>query len=76
MQQGQPELKAIFQQVDVAVLGQVSAQLQDRTKEREQAFTDCAKALHDEDESGEDGAAEHVVAGALLPEDGQVVQQS
>ena len=52
MQQGQPELKAIFQQVDVAVLGQVGAQLQDRSKEREKAFTDCAKALHDEDESG------------------------
>ena len=55
MQQSQPELKAVLQQVDVTVLSQVSAQFQHRSKEGKEAFADCAKALDNEDEGGEDG---------------------
>jgi len=76
VQQGQPELKAVLQQVNVTVLGQVSAQLKHGSEEGEEAFADCAKALDDEDKGGEDGASEHVVAGTLLPEGGKVVEQS
>ena len=75
VEEGQPELQAVLQQVDVTILGQVCAQLQHGSEEGEKAFADCAKALHDEDEGGEDGASEHVVTGALLPEGGQVVKE-
>ena len=76
VEEGQPELQAVLQQVDVTILGQVCAQLQHGSEEGEKAFADCAKTLHDEDKSGEDGAPEHVVTGTLLPESGKVVKKS
>ena len=75
VQQSQPKLKAVLQKVNVTILGQVGAQLQDRSEEGQKPFADCAKPLHDEDKGGEDGTSEHVVTGALLPEGGKVMKE-
>ena len=56
-------------------LCQVNRKLQHRPEEGQEPLRHGAQPLDDEDEGGEDRAAQHVVVGGLLPQRGQVVQQ-